>query len=159
MQHPIHTCAGACSRNTGSYPHTFGKVTHKDNDTGSESQAHSYSSQDSLYQQKLPPLRAEACHHDRHDQYTTATIEAETKVAFVEEWTDDDTHEEQKEDLEGADPSDLGGRVGRKHDILIVCLEDSIGLSKVRLHPEELQSTYHVQSSGVEVSIHSQVGF
>lgn len=50
------------------------------------------------------------------------------ETAFVHLAADDDGHEKEKEDLEGADPGDAGGGVGAEEHGFVVGLEDAVRL-------------------------------
>ena len=50
------------------------------------------------------------------------------ETTFVHLRAHEDGHEEEEEDLEGADPGDGGGGLGAEEDGFVVGLEDAVGL-------------------------------
>ena len=83
-----------------------------------------------MSEHELPILRAETGSEDGDGEKDAAAGKAVLETTFVHLRAHEDGHEEEEEDLEGADPGDGGGGLGAEEDGFVVGLEDAVGLIK-----------------------------
>ena len=93
-----------------------------------EDQPESEAQTDALSQEELIVVGAQAHHHLGEDEQHTSDAEERAEEAKVEESSSKDGRGEHEKVLKRADPRDLTGRLVRERRLLVVVLEDSIGV-------------------------------
>lgn len=124
----LHTHTSPRSHQSRRHAHASREITHQNHDPACENQPHAHTRHDPLHEEKLPPPGTEARDDQTRHEHDSTAGKTETEMATIDERAGDDAHEEDEEDLEGANPSNLRRGVRSEDGGFVIGLEKAVRL-------------------------------